>query len=424
MTAIGIHEELESSVRTYCRRFPVVFARARGHRLWTEEGREYLDLLAGAGALNYGHNHPALIRALTDYLGSDGVVHGLDLHTAAKAEFLSTVRRVLFVPRNLDYRVMFTGPTGTNAVEAALKVARRVTGRASVISFTNGFHGLSLGALPLTGTAFKRAAAGVPLTHVDRMPYDGYLGPDLDTADYLDHVLTDPGSGIDPPAAVVLETVQAEGGLNVAGPDWLQRIAATARRHGALLVVDDIQAGCGRTGTFFSFEAAGIVPDLVCLSKSISGLGLPLALTLVRPELDCLGPGEHSGTFRGHNLAFVTGTAALRLWENPGFADRLTATATTLDRRLTALSARHAGLGTHPRGRGLLRGLGFTDPTVAERVSATAFRLGLLVETSGAVSQVLKVLPPITLDPPELAEALDVLDHALSEVASSGRKPP
>ncbi|MGC5035210.1 MULTISPECIES: diaminobutyrate--2-oxoglutarate transaminase [unclassified Streptomyces] len=415
----AVFDELESAVRTYCRRFPAVFTRASGHRMWDAAGREYIDFLSGAGALNYGHNPPELRAALIDYLRADGPVHGLDLHTGAKAAFLRRFREVVLAPRGLDHRVQFTGPTGTNAVEAAFKTARRVTGRTDIIAFTGGFHGLSLGALAASATAFKRGAAGVPLGHVTRMPYEGYAGDGVDTLDYLARMLDDPGSGVDLPAAFVVETVQGEGGLAAASPSWLRRLAALARERGILLIVDDIQAGCGRTGTFFSFEEAGIVPDLVCLSKSISGFGLPMALVLVRPEFDRLGPGEHSGTFRGNNLAFVTATACLDRWAEPEFAERVLRNAAELQARLGELAARFADLGCTVLGRGLIRGLGFTDPALADRVSRAAFTRGLLVETSGARGQVLKIMPPIVAGADELAPGLAVLADAIASAAQA-----
>ncbi len=413
----AVFDELESAVRTYCRRFPAVFTRASGHLMWDEDGREYVDFLSGAGALNYGHNPPAVREALVDYLLADGPVHGLDLHTGAKRRFLERFQEVVLRPRGLEYRVQFTGPTGTNAVEAAFKTARRVTGRTDIIAFTGGFHGLSLGALAASATAFKRDAAGVPLGNVVRMPYEGYGGGSFDTIAYLTQLLDDPGSGIGLPAAFVVETVQGEGGLASASPEWLRALAELARRRGILLIVDDIQAACGRTGGFFSFEEAGITPDLVCLSKSISGYGLPMALVLVRPELDQLGPGEHSGTFRGNNLAFVAATACLDFWADPDFAPALKARVRALGELLDELSARFADLGCTPLGRGLIRGLGFTDPALADRVSRAAFEAGLLVETSGARGHVLKIMPPIVLDEGELARGVGILADVLASVA-------
>jgi diaminobutyrate-2-oxoglutarate transaminase len=206
---------------------------------------------------------------------------------------------------------------------------------------------------------------------VARVPYERYLGDGVDTARLLEKLLDDPSSGVDSPAAIVLETVQAEGGLNVASPEWLREVARLARKHGALLIVDDIQTGCGRTGTFFSFEGMGIEPDVVLLSKAIGGIGLPLSLVLFRPELDVLGPGEHNGTFRGNNLGFVAATAALDLWRDPGFLEMIGFLAEALRTGLEDIVARHPSHGAHVRGRGVLLGLAWSTPEIASAVAAT-----------------------------------------------------
>ncbi|WP_031510551.1 diaminobutyrate--2-oxoglutarate transaminase, partial [Streptomyces megasporus] len=260
---LSIFQALESEVRSYCRGWPTVFDRAQGSRMYDEDGHVYIDFFAGAGSLNYGHNNAVLKRALLDYLERDGVVHGLDMSTTAKRAFLETFREVVLEPRELDHKVMFTGPTGTNAVEAALKLARKVKGRESIVSFTNAFHGMSLGALAVTGNAFKRAGAGIPLVHGTPMPFDNYLDGKVEDFLWFERLLQDAGSGLNQPAAVIVETVQGEGGINVARPEWLRALSELCKRQDMLLIVDDIQMGCGRTGAFFSFEEAGIVPDIV-----------------------------------------------------------------------------------------------------------------------------------------------------------------
>jgi diaminobutyrate-2-oxoglutarate transaminase len=404
---------LESEVRSYCRAWPTVFQRARGSILIDERGQEYIDFFAGAGALAFGHNHPELRRALVDYLQDDGITHSLDMATTAKRAFLQRFDEVILRPRGYRYRMLFPGPTGTNAIEAALKLARRSTGRTGVIAFTHGFHGMTLGALALTGNRSKRLGAGVPLQNVRVAPFDGYLGPDIDTVEHLERLLVDPSSGVELPAAFVLETVQAEGGVNVASAPWLRRLATLARRVGALLVVDDIQAGCGRTGAFFSFEEAGIVPDIVCLSKALSGYGLPMSMVLVRPEDDLLSPGEHNGTFRGHMPAFVTATAALRFWEDRTLSDKVRADGARVAEVLGELGAGRGGIA---RGRGLMRGLAFEDATVAAEVARAAFVRGLVIETAGPRDEVLKVLPPLVIEREVLETGLSILRDSVDAV--------
>ena len=302
---------IESQVRSYCRSFPVRFEHAKGARLETVDGDSYIDFLAGAGTLNYGHNHPVLKKALQKYIESDHIVHGLDMETAAKEAFLEGFYRVILQPRDMNYKVQFPGPTGTNAVEVALKIARKAKKRSNIVSFTNAFHGATMGSLATTANSHYRDASGVTLQGVSFLPYDGYFGPDIDTSEMLEKMIKDGSSGLDHPAAVLVETVQGEGGINVASGEWLRKVERICRENDILFIVDDIQMGCGRTGTFFSFEQYGIEPDIVTLSKSLSGYGLPMALVLMKPELDLWKPGEHNGTFRGHNLAFVTAKAAL-----------------------------------------------------------------------------------------------------------------
>lgn len=408
---------LESGVRSYSRAWPVVFDRARGASVFAEDGTEYLDFFAGAGSLNYGHNEPRLKKVLLDYLADDRMVHSLDMLTTARRDFLETFESTILRPRGLDHKVAFPGPGGANAVEAALKLARKVTGRESVINFTNAFHGMTLGALSVTGSSMKRGGAGVPLVHATPMPYDDYFDGDIPDFVYLERLLQDGGSGLNEPAAVIVETVQGEGGINAARAEWLRGLADLCRRHEILLIVDDIQMGCGRTGGFFSFEEAGIVPDIVCLSKSISGYGLPMALTLVRPGLDIWEPGEHNGTFRGFAPAFATAAEAIRTYWSDDALERATlAKGALVESHLNTIVARYVGHGLVSKGRGLARGLQLADGDLAGRVAEQAFARGLLVETSGPSGEVVKLLPPLTITEDELRRGLAILDEAIAVV--------
>jgi diaminobutyrate-2-oxoglutarate transaminase len=410
----------ESRVRSYSRMVPSVLRTAVGSRVIDTQGREYIDFLAGAGALNYGHNDPDMAEALADYLARGGIAHSLDLFTEAKERFLAAFVRHVLEPRGLDHHVQFTGPTGANAVEAGLKLARKVTGRGNVIAFTNAFHGVTAGALAATGNAHHRMGPQVALPGVTRMPYDGYLDG-VDSADLLERVLDDPSSGVDPPAAILLETVQGEGGLNVASAAWLRRVAAIAREHGALLMVDDIQAGCGRTGAFFSFEDAGITPDLVALSKSLSGFGLPMAVLLIGSRYDQWRPGEHNGTFRGNNLAFVTARVAIeKFWCDRALVDDVARRSAMLRQRLTQLAA--AVPGTRAKGRGMMVGLDVGTGELAGRVCRRALEQGLIMESSGAHDEVVKVLPPLTTPDDVLDLGLATLERVvIDEHAAESR---
>ncbi len=414
-----VFHQLESEVRGYCRRFDALFTAASGSILHDADGHEYIDFLAACGSLNYGHNDPDMAAALIEHISRQGLAAGLDLFTNTKRDFLEAFQNLILRPRGMDYRVQFTGPTGTNAVEAALKLARKVTGRTNVIAFTNGFHGVSLGSLAATGNKYNRMGALLP--GVSRVPFDGYYGPEVDTAAYLERLLTDPSSGVDAPAAIIFEAVQGEGGLNAASGPWVRDIAAVAKRHGALLIVDEVQAGCGRTGTFFSFEHMDVTPDLVVMAKSISGFGLPMALVLIRPDHDRWGPAEHNGTFRGNTHAFVTATVALeKFWSDNAFSNSVL----EKSKVVTAHLKRIAELipGAYLKGRGMMQGIHVGSGELADRIGRLCFKQGLVVETSGPYDEVIKVLAPLTTPVTLLDQGLEIVAKAASEALGATQR--
>jgi len=414
-----IFDEIESEVQSYARSFPRVFNRTKGELMWDSDGQEYLDFLAGAGTLNYGHNNELFKAPLLQYIEDDGITHGLDMHTKAKGEFLQAFNDNILKPRSMEYIMQFTGPTGTNAVEAAMKIARNVTGQQNIVTFTNGFHGVSLGSLAATGNSHHRDAAGVSLTGTHRMPYDGYLGDDIDTTEYLDKVLSDSSSGINSPAAVIVETVQGEGGINVASIEWLKNLQAVCRKHKILLIVDDIQAGCGRTGSFFSFEEAGIEPDIITLSKSLSGYGLPLAVVLMKPELDQWKPGEHNGTFRGNNLAFITARSAIEhYWKDNRFADETKRKGQYISARLEKIVNQYGEGNFSARGRGMFQGINCVNGEIAGEITRRAFKKGLIIETSGADDHVVKFLCALIISDENLKKGIDIVEESIREVCA------
>lgn len=418
MKHLATFAESESEVRYYCRRLPNLLVSGSGALLRDVEGREFIDFLSACGALNFGHNHPSLKSAAIEHLLSDGIIAGLDFHTSAKLDFIEAFRSVILGPRHLDYKMQFPGPTGANCVEAAIKLARKATGRHAVVAFTNGFHGMSMGALSLTASLSARRISAPFLNGVVRLPFDDYRGAGIEDLERFEAMATDPSGGIDPVAAFVVETVQGEGGLNVASREWLRSLAGIAERLGSLLIVDDIQAGCGRTGAYFSFERAEIRPDIVCLAKSISGLGLPMSLLLMRPEHDVWSPGEHNGTFRGNVLAFVTATQALRLWEDVS-STCLATNCRMLSEWCENLTFDFAG-DLKAKGIGMMRGLEFRDARLAELAARGAAKQGVVVECCGARDEVLKVMAPLNI-PSELFQVgLRRLSGAICEVLVSG----
>ena len=409
---------LESNVKSYVRNFPFMATKAKGSTITAEDGTYYLDFLSGAGSLNYGHNNDHIKKAVLQYIEEDGIIHGLDMATRAKNHFIDSFNHIILQPRHLDYRMQFCGPTGTNAVEAAIKLARKVTGRINIISFTNGFHGMTLGALAVTGNNYHKE--GIPGTHSQYttfMPYCGYSDNVDDSIAYLYQYLKDNSSGVNLPAAIILECIQGEGGINVASPRWLRSIRKLCDDFEILLIVDDIQMGCGRSGDFFSFEKAAIAPDIVLLSKSIGAYGLPMALVLLKPDLDVWKPAQHNGTFRGHNLAFVAATEALHhYWRTDHFSQEIKHKSQLVQERFQRIAQTYSHLSFDVRGRGLVWGLEATQcDTLASTVQKICFENHLLIETCGSKDQVLKMLPALTITEKELQKGLNIVEAAYAQ---------
>jgi diaminobutyrate-2-oxoglutarate transaminase len=407
---MDVFEKWESEVRGYCRTFPTVFKKASNARQVDENGKSYIDFFGGAGVLNFGHNNERMKKAIIDFINADGVTHSLDMSTDVKRDFIQAFADTILKPRDMTYKMQFTGPTGTNAVEAALKLARRVTGRRSVIAFSHGFHGMTLGSLACTANAYFRNAAGVPLENVMRLnlehPMEG-----------MAEAFEDTSSGLEPPAAVLVEVIQAEGGVNVASAEWLRDLRAFAKRVGALFIVDDIQAGCGRTGSYFSFDGMDLDPDIICLAKGIGGFGTPLAMNLVKPEHDKhWSPGEHTGTFRGQGLSFVAGREALKYFDDDSLMADVKRMGAYMVERLEAIAKAHPDKPFDVRGRGMMQALDTNDPALAKAVVSDCFENGLLIGGCGTGGRVLKLIPPLTIPESDLEEGINILEGAMARV--------
>ncbi|QQD18847.1 aspartate aminotransferase family protein [Spongiibacter nanhainus] len=419
---MSIFEQRESEIRGYCRVYPVVFDKAENARQTDENGKEYVDFFAGAGVLNFGHNNERMKKAMIDYIQSNGVLHSLDLHTTAKRRFMERFTKVILEPRNMPHKMQFMGPTGTNAVEAALKIARRATGRREIVAFSHGFHGMTLGALACTSNQAFRGAAGIPLEHVRHLPFgcetkcgDCKLGCGIERLDELRAAYEDGSSGLLPPAAFLVEPVQAEGGVNVASKAWLQALSKLAKDVGAVLIFDDIQAGCGRTGSYFSFDDMGVDPDIVCLAKGIGGIGTPLAMNLVKPEIDKhWSPGEHTGTFRGQGLSFVAGTEALSYFENDELMQDVTRKTATMREAVDPLGDRYTSI--QVRGKGMMIGIDVGSGEKAKAIVSKCFEKGLLVSACGSGGRVVKLIPPLTIPDSDLKFGLDTLVETTHQV--------
>lgn len=410
----AVFENHESEIRGYCRNYPTVFASASGARQVDEEGRSYIDFFAGAGVLNFGHNHPAMKKALIEFLEADGVAHSLDTYTTTKRDFVERFHEVVLAPRGMDHRLQFMGPTGSNAVEAAMKLARAATGRREVVAFSHGFHGMTLGSLAATANDAFRRWAGVPLENILRLPFETAPGGDTALAEYA-AALKDPSSGLLPPAAFLVEVVQAEGGVNVASPDWLHQVQDLAREHGALFIIDDIQAGIGRTGSYFSFDGMGLDPDIITLAKGLGGFGTPIAMNLNKPEVDRhWSPGAHTGTFRGQGLSFVAGKVALDFFTDDAFLEGVLEKGEQMRARLQAIADAHPDRGWEVRGRGMMQALDTGDGALNARLQRECFDRGLLFGPCGSGGRAIKLIPPLIIEPDDLAEGLDILEATIA----------
>ena len=401
---------LESEVRNYSRLFPTVFATARGAWLWDTKDAAFLDFFSGSGSLNYGHNDPMMKKYVLKYIEEDGIVNSLDQLTEAKLFFMKQFNDHILRPRNFVYKFQFCGPTGTNAIEAAIKLARKYTGREMIVYFEHSFHGMSYGSLSVSGTKNKRLAEAYK-KNVIGMPFGDIPSHIAELQHYLAAASRDTL-----PAAILLETIQAEGGIRVAAPEWLEQVAQLATRYGVLLIVDDIQAGCGRTGNFFSFDHTGIRPDIICLSKSLSGYGFPFSMNLLNPAIDCWEPGEHNGTFRGNNLAFIAGGHTLDYWKDGQLSQQILSSA----RLIEEFFASSATLKDRfVRGTGLIRGFEMDTPEEADKLQKMLFRNGLLMDLCGPADPVLKIMPPLTIGRDDLVKGLAIIERSLFELRSN-----
>lgn len=412
----NVFEEFESNVRSYCRKWPVEFSYAKGSTIIDSNGIKYIDFFNGAGALNYGHNNEYIKGKILEYLQSDAIVHSLDMYASAKKEFIEYFEENVLIPRKLNYKIMFSNPTGTNAIEMAIKLARKNKKRNNIFAFMGAFHGMTLGSLALTTEKAAREGAGINLENVTHIAPPYYMDNTFDTIKYIKEVLNDDHSGISKPSAIILETVQAEGGIYAFEKEFLRDLRKLCDDEDILLIVDDIQAGCARTGTFFSFERAGIVPDMVVLSKSIGGYGLPLSMVLVKPELDIFNPGEHNGTFRGFQLSMVSAKAGLEFMLNNHIEDEVKRKEKIvkeyLDKNIKPLLKDKMQI----RGIGLMWGIDFNDGKLSRKVLDKCFENNLIIELAGRNDSVLKIMPALTIEDDLLLEGLDIIKEQIKIV--------
>nr|WP_202805649.1 diaminobutyrate--2-oxoglutarate transaminase [Actinopolymorpha alba] len=431
----------ESSARTYARSFPIVPVRASGMTITGADGTTYLDCLAGAGSLALGHNHPVVVEAIRQVLDSQAPLHALDLATPVKDTFVETLFALLPDDLARHGRIHFCGPTGADAVEAALKLTRTATGRHGVLAFTGAYHGMTAGALSVTGNVAVRTPVAPAPTDVTRLPYPysyrcpfGIGGSEgaATGAKYIASLLDDPSGGVLPPAAMIVEPVQGEGGVIPAPDEWLREMRAITADRQIPLIVDEVQTGVARTGAFWAIEHAGITPDVLVLSKAVGG-GLPLAVIVYDSRLDGWQVGAHTGTFRGNQLAMATGAATLRYAAEHDLAQHARVVGQRLRAELNRLAADRPSVG-EVRGRGFMLGIEVVDrdaapdaldsrppaPELAARIRAEAFRRGLIVELGGREDSVVRLLPPLVISE---AEADSVIERLAAAWTAAERNP-
>jgi diaminobutyrate-2-oxoglutarate transaminase len=391
---------------------PIVFDKASGSELFDESGKRYIDFHSAGGSQGFGHNNLKVCSALIDYLCNDRVIQTSDRKSVAKRTFIETFVNKVLLPRNLNHKLLFTDPASGVATEIALRIARRHKNRSGVIAFTNSSHGVTEASLSVSSN--PHAGADLPDIRANRvfMPYCSYLGEQVDTVAYLRRYLEDSSSGLELPAAVIVETIQIHAGVNVASEPWLQALEALCRELGILLIADETHTGFGRSGAYFGFEAAGLNPDMVLVPNAIAG-GLPISVLLLKPELDHWRPGDQVGLFQGDNLAFVAAAEILSQW-NDSLVRDIAERSRLLADELLSIPARFPNRHLRVRGKGMSWGLEFGHHAAASVVSSWALERGLIVEPARLRDDVLLVLPPITIGEETLREGLDLLNEAVS----------
>ena len=420
-------EKRESNARTYPRHFPFAVAEASGSHIRDLDGNVFIDFLAGAGVLSLGHNHPELVAAATEQMGI--FTHGLDMPTPAKDAFTEAQLSMLPASMRDRMKIQFCGPTGANAVDAAIKLCKTATGRGGVVSFQGGFHGSSHAAMAMTGNVGQKRPIANGMPGVSFFPFSSCsrcplaLNPETcqtNCVSFLERALNDPNGGLELPAAVIMEMVQGEGGVIPARKEFVQRVRRLTRELGIPLIVDEVQTGCGRTGSWFAFEQYDIEPDVIVASKALSGMGLPVAIIIYAEELDVWSPGAHTGTFRGNQLAFAAGTKTVEIIQRDDVLGNVRDRGEQIADRLSVLAS-HSGV-LEVRGKGLMWGIelvapgdGRTVTEVAEDVQARALRNGLIVELGGRDDCVVRMLPPLNVTAEVVDIALSILLDAIED---------
>lgn len=427
----------ESSGQSYPRRLPLAIAKAEGVIVQDTRGNSYLDCLAGAGALPLGYSHPEINAEVQNQLDSGLPYQSLDITTPVKDAFVRELFEFLPSTFSDNAKIHFCGPSGADAVEAAIKLAKLKTGRSNIVAFHGAYHGMSHGALSLTGNISVKERIPGLMPNVHFFPYPSNLrcsfgiggekGASM-AARYFQSVLNDPESGIAKPAAVILEPIQGEGGVIAAPKSWLVEIRRITKQLDIPLIVDEIQSGIGRTGDRFAFEYGGITPDLVVLSKAVGG-GFPLSVLVYNKSFDVFKPGEHAGTFRGNQIAMASGRKTLEIIKRDDLSTHASRMGHRLVDRLRTLQ-QQADCIAEVRGRGLMLGIEIVkgkgeldeignpraDPTTARMIQHAALERGLILELGGRHGSVIRLLPPLIINEGHVDFIAEIIEKSIFAV--------
>lgn len=427
-------DDLESSARSYPRAVPVAIEEGRGATMKDVDGNTFIDFFGGAGVLNVGHSHPAVMKAASDQ--QEKLVHALDFPTRPKLRLMRKLRSLLPGALRESARFHFGGPTGSDAVESALKLTRAHTGRDAVIAFQGSYHGMTKEALSLTSdTSF----GGPTSTPVHFMPYPYCyrcplgLKPDsceMACAKLLDTSLEDPHTGIPKPAAVLIEPIQGEGGTIVPPDGYLTEVRRITRKHDVPLICDEIQSGFARTGKMFAVEHDGVTPDVMTLSKALGGIGYPLSCIAYDATLDTWTRGAHIGTFRGHQVAMAAGVAAIELMQDVDLAGHAAALGELTLGLLREAQDTLPSVGD-VRGRGLMIGIELVKdrdtkdpwPEMAAQIRTECFRKGVIIEVGGHFGNVARFLPPLVITRELLLTGVEIFVESVRTAEEALARP-
>ena len=433
----------ESSARSYPRKFPIAIAKAKGSWVEDVEGKRYLDFLNGAGTLALGHNNDEVNQAMVDLIKSGAPLHALDLMTPTKEKFAETLLSILPPELAENAKMQFCSPSGSDATDAAIKLCKTATGRGTVIAFSGGYHGMGHGPMALTGNCNAKNKVQNIMPGVQFMPYPySYrcpmgLGGEEGTKAciaYLERFLKDPESGVTKPAAIILEPIQGEGGVVPAPVEFLQAVRRITKELDIPMICDEIQCGMGRSGKIFAFEHAGIVPDVILISKAIGGTQ-PLAVVVYDKKLDTWGPGAHAGTFRGNQLAMAAGCVVMEKIREPAFLADVARKGDYMKSRLLKLKDEVSIIGD-VRGKGLMLGIEFIDPNgpkdvmghpapsgeVSALVQHLCLENGLIMERGGRNGSVMRCLCALNIPDQDLELACSIFEKVVKEVDANAKQ--